>query len=122
MKKIDMHNLKMIGLRKAASDTRGLTGPYNSDYIQISYNTSDGEVLTNYHCSLGHNSWTQYHDRDVIAVCNADGPMTMQQIADAIADAVTMHDYRAQEDADAYAAYQAQEKENAAALLAQCNG
>lgn len=122
MKKINTHNLTMTGLRKAASDTKGLTGPYNSDYIQISYDTNGGTVLTNYHCSLGHNSWTQYHDRDIIAVCDANGPMTMQQIADAIADAVAMHDYRAQEDADAYAAYLEREKENAAALLAQCNG
>lgn len=122
MKKINMHNLKMTGLRKAASDTKGLTGPYNSDYVQISYDTSDGEVLTDYHCSLGHNWQTQYHDRAIITICDAAGPMTMQQIADAIADAVAMRDYRAQEDADAYAAYQAQEKENAAALREQCNG
>lgn len=122
MKKINTHNLTMIGLRKAASDTRNLTGSHNNDYVQISYDTSDGEVLTNYHCSLGHNSWTQYHGRAIIAVCNADGPMTIQQIADAIADAVTMHDYQVQEDADEYAAYQAQEKENAAALREQCNG
>lgn len=85
------YGLTMRGLRKAAGDTKGLTGYYSGHYVQISYDTSDGEILTNYHYSLGHNTWSQYHDSDIITVCNASEPMTMQQIADAIVEAVAMH-------------------------------
>ena len=86
--KTNTYGLTMRGLRKAAGATKGLTGYYNGHYVQISYDTSNGEILTNYHYSLGQNSWTQYHGSDIITVCNASNPMTMQQIADAIAEAV----------------------------------
>ena len=81
----------MQGLRKAAGETKGLTSYYSGHYVQISYDTSNGEILTNYHYNLGQNSWTAYNDADIITICNASNPMTMQQIADAIADAVARH-------------------------------
>jgi len=90
-KTTNRHGLTMKGLRKAAGETKGLPGYYSGHYIQISYDMSDGEILTNYHYSLGQNSWTQYHSSDIITICNASSPMTMQQIADAIADAVAYH-------------------------------
>lgn len=88
MGKVDTHGLKMIGLRSACSDTKGLTGYYSGRYVQISYDLRSGEILTNYHVSLGQNSWMQYHDHDVISVGNISEPATMQEISDMIYSAV----------------------------------
>lgn len=83
--KTNTHGYKMHGLRNAASETKGLAGYYSGHYVQISYNRETGEITTNYHYSLGQNSWTQYHDPAIITICNASSPMTMQEIADMIA-------------------------------------
>lgn len=85
MKKVNMYGYKMNGLKAAAAETKGLRGYYDAAYVQISYDRATGDVLTNYHVSLGHNSWTEYHDSDVVTVCYASEHMTMQEIADAVA-------------------------------------
>lgn len=87
-KNINRHGLSMQGLRKAAGETKGLTGYYSGHYVQVSYDTVTGDILTDYHYNLGQNSWSVYHDPDIITICNASIPMTMQQIADATAEAV----------------------------------
>lgn len=87
MKTINKHGLKMHGLKAASGETRNY-GYYSGHYIQISYDTDTGDVLTDYHCSLGQNSWTRYHDPAIITVATAADHMTMQEIADAIARAV----------------------------------
>jgi hypothetical protein len=88
MKKVNTYGMTMKGLRKAASETKGLKGYYSGHYVQISYDKSDGEVLTNYHYNLGQNSWTEYHDQDIITIGNYSSPATMQEIADKIAETV----------------------------------
>lgn len=85
MAKINTHGLKMQGIKKASGDTCNYS---SGRYIQISYDTETGEILTDYHCSLGHNSWTRYHDPAIITICTADYHMTMQEIADAIAEKI----------------------------------
>nr|DAG42283.1 MAG TPA: hypothetical protein [Caudoviricetes sp.] len=82
MKKVNKHGLKMRGLKSASGDTKNYG---RGCYIQISYNTRTGEVLTDLHCSLGGNSWTEYRDRDITTIKNTSRHMTMQEIADAIA-------------------------------------
>lgn len=82
--KVNKHGLKMRGLKAASGDTQNY-GYYSGQYIQISYDTETGDVLTDYHYSLGQNSWTEYRDPAVITVCNTSRHMTMQQIADRIA-------------------------------------
>ena len=84
MKKINKHGLKMRGLKAASGETKDY-GCYSGHYIQISYDTDTGDILTDYHYSLGQNSWTQYHDPAIITVAIASSHMTMQEIADAIA-------------------------------------
>lgn len=86
--KIDKHNLPMHGLRKASGETKDLAGYYSGHYVQISYDIQTGDVITDYHYSLGQNSWTKYHDANIITICNASEPMTMQEIADAIANKI----------------------------------
>ena len=83
---LNTYGYKMLGLKRAAEKTKSLQGYYSGQYVQISYNYSTGEVITNYHVSLGHNSWTHYHNPAIITVCSASSPMTMQEIADNIAD------------------------------------
>ncbi len=86
---INKYGMKMNGLRAASGNTINWT-PRSGGYTQISYDRATGEVLTNDHVSLGYNSWTEYHDTAIIHVCNTSKHMTMQQIADAIADRVAM--------------------------------
>lgn len=88
MATINTHCLKMHGLRKACSESKNLTGYYGGQYVQISYDTAVGKVLSDCHVSIGQNSWTQYDDPSVICVCNISEPATMQQIADLIYSAV----------------------------------
>lgn len=78
--RINTHGYKMHGLREAAEETKYLRG--YGRYVQISYNRRTGEVLVDYHCDDG---WTVYRDADIVTVHNACIPMTMQDVADAIA-------------------------------------
>ena len=85
MKKINTHGLKMVGLRKASGDTRNY---YDSRYIQISYDRDNGEILTDLHSDWGRTWETVYHEPGVIKICTTSRHMTMQEIADAIAETV----------------------------------
>lgn len=80
---IDTHGLKMTGLKKASGATCNY-GNYSDQYDEIFYDRATGEIWTVYQVSIGMNTWTEYHDADVIKICNAQHHMTMQQIADAI--------------------------------------
>lgn len=86
------NTLKMTGLKKASGETKDLTGAHG-EYLQISYDTGTGQILTDYHVSLGQNSWSQYHDRNIITVCNATRPMKMEEIAQAIEDRIALLTY-----------------------------
>ena len=84
MKKVDMHGMKMIGLKKASQETHCYGNSNFHD--EIFYDCDTGEVWTRFQFSC--NTWTQYRDKSVIKVCNAYSHMTMQQIADAIVGAL----------------------------------
>lgn len=87
---LNKHNYKIVGLKKAVSE---MPGENNKGlYLQIDYNYITGKVLTNFHCSLGQNSWTEYHDNDIIRIGNYTNA-TMQQIADDIADRMIDDEY-----------------------------
>ena len=92
--KTNTHSLKMHGLRAAAGDTR-LAGQYGR-YVQISYDRDTGDVLSDYFCGTTGNWRKYYNDPAVVDVCFAESPMTMQQIADAIAEAVEFADMAAE--------------------------
>ena len=77
-KTVNTHGRKMVGLRKAASETKHIG---HGAHVQIGYDMDDGEIVTNYHYG---NSWSQYHSSSVITVINAYVPLTMQEIANAI--------------------------------------
>ena len=87
---IHKYGLKMNNLRAASGNTINWM-PRSGGYTQISYDRATGVVLTNDHVCLGYNSWTEYHDTAIIHVCNTSKHMTMQELADAIAERVAMH-------------------------------
>lgn len=79
--KLEKYGIKMQGLKKAAGETKWLDG-WNG-YVQISYDLAGGEVIAAYHTNV--NDWTRYHSETIITVQNTRDPMTMQDIADAVA-------------------------------------
>ena len=83
---LNTHGIKMIGIRKAAGETKSLRGYYSGEYVELFYDRADGSVLTDYQVSLGQNTWKQYRDASIVKVCNISEPCTMQQIADMIAE------------------------------------
>lgn len=83
MSKINLHGLAIKGLKKASGETQDY-GYYDGRYDEVFYDISTGEVWTKFQYSLGQNSWTEYHDANVIKICNATRHMTMQELADAI--------------------------------------
>lgn len=87
LKKIDTHGLKITGLKKASGETEN-HGAYSGKYNEIFYNTNTGEVWTEFQYSLGSNSWTVYDDPAIIRIGETSSHLTMQQIADAVHEAV----------------------------------
>lgn len=83
--KVNKHGLKMVGLKKAAGETKSLN-PYDNGYVQISYDKRDGEVLADYHYAIGCNEWSVYRSNEIISIRCFHSPATMQEIADAIAN------------------------------------
>ena len=79
---LNKYGLKMSGLKKASAETVNWRVG-SGGHTQISYDRATGEILTNDHIGQ---SWTEYHDPDVITVCYTNRHMTMQEIADAIRD------------------------------------
>lgn len=81
---LNTYGIKMVNLKK----TSGATINSRNGYSQISYDKATGELIEAWHVGSPMNSWTEYHDRDVIHVCNTSRHMTMQQLADAVYRAV----------------------------------
>ena len=82
---LNKYGYKMIGIKRASRETVNWACG-SGGHTQISYGRSTGEVLTNDHVGQ---SWTQYHDPEIITICHTDRHMTMQQIADMIRDRMT---------------------------------
>lgn len=87
MMKVNTHGLTIKGLKKASGETEDY-GAFSPTYNEIFYDRETGEVWTKYQSSLGMNTWTEYHDENIIKIGNTQRHMTMQEIADAIWEAV----------------------------------
>lgn len=90
MAKVNIHGLKMIGLKKASGNTENFGYRSAGLYHEVFYNKKTGEVWTVFQCSLGYNSWTEYHDTNIVKICDTDRHMTMQEIADLISERMTV--------------------------------
>jgi hypothetical protein len=72
-----MEHVKLIGLKKAAGDTRRNTSKYQL-WMQICLDCDTGVLETHLHADS--NSWVQYHDPSWITIANTDEPMSMKDI------------------------------------------
>lgn len=79
-----MKELKIKGLKKIAGESKNLEGPYSDQYLQLNYDQETGEAWTDLHASFGQNSWTEYHDTNIINCGNISQPMTMKEIKEMI--------------------------------------
>lgn len=86
-----MADIKIKGLKKAASATKSLTGYYGKLCVQMIYDRSTGEISTHEH--VGHNSWIDLSDRpECVNVGNFCEPATMSEIAERVEIAVAQRD------------------------------
>ena len=83
MANVNTYGLTIKGLKKTSGYTEDY-GYYSGRYVEIFYDRSTGEVWGSFQYSLGQNSWTEYHDPDIVKICNTSRHMTMQEIADEI--------------------------------------
>lgn len=81
---LNTYGLKMTNLIKVSRETINSSRGYS----QIDYDKATGELLEAYHSGTPAESWTEYHDANVIRVCNTTRHMTPQQLADAVYRAV----------------------------------
>ena len=84
-------------LANASNSTKGL-GSRTGEYVEIFYDKSTGDVWCKYHWDR--EEWTVYHDDDVTNVGIAVRYKTQQQIADMIAETLTMEERWERENAE----------------------
>ena len=80
--------MKLKGLKKVSGATKELKGFYDPFYLQVNVDLESGEVFVNEHFSIGHNSWTEYRNGNILncgIVCN---PMTMKQVSEMVSEAI----------------------------------
>lgn len=86
---LNKHGLPMRGIKEATRETHytdcGL-------YTGIYYNIETGRIYA--YSEVGCNTWHVWEYDPVIPICNVNHRMTMQQIADRIADVVNGVWYR----------------------------
>lgn len=85
--------LKIKGLKKAASDSKKAIRE-NCTYLQLNYVKSEKRCFTDFLCSIGYNSWIQYHDNDYINCGFIKEKMTMKEIKEMIIIALDKEKYR----------------------------
>ena len=87
--KLNKYGLKITGLKKLAGELQATLPKHNDwysgKYFQINLNTETGEVWGDFFYSLGKNSWSEYHDENIIVIGRTYKPLTMQGIIDKIA-------------------------------------
>ena len=45
-------------------------GEYSDRYVQVNLDTATNEIWGDFHVSIGRNNWTEYHDKNIIALGN----------------------------------------------------
>lgn len=71
--------MKIKGLKKASGETMNY-GTYDGRYVEVFFDKSTGEIWTEFQCSLGQNTWTEYHDSNVVKLVNATRHYTMAEL------------------------------------------
>lgn len=93
MKNINTHgrNIVLDDLIQASKDTTDLA-PL-SGYYGLFYDRSTGEVWAKYHSSSPEESWTVYHDDDIISLGAITRHVSVQHLADMIDRAIEHDDF-----------------------------
>lgn len=73
--------MKILGLKAISDDSQNLG---DNCYLQIIYDPSDGHAWSDHHCSIGKNSWSQYHGKNIVYCGTIDYPHTVAEIAEII--------------------------------------
>lgn len=84
-------NRKFHGIKIAVGEMPRRNN-YDGTYLEVHYDMDEDEVYTHYHCSFGHNSWTEYHDPDVVFVGFYDEHVTMKELRADIECAIENHE------------------------------
>lgn len=61
---------------------------HNGYYVEVFYDTEKDEVYNHVHVSLGHNSWTEYHDDNVIRIGCFDKKVTKARLKELIEEKI----------------------------------
>lgn len=78
--------MRIKGIKKVCTESLALAGGNDGCYLRLNYDMKKHEVFTNWHCSFGHNSWTRYHDENIIFIAFIDYPMMMKDIEKLVID------------------------------------
>lgn len=70
----------MKGIKRVCSDTKTLRGFYSPEYLQLFYDAKTDELFTEFLFSIGHNSFIQSDDPEIINLGFLYEPMTMQEV------------------------------------------
>ena len=91
-KKLDLKGLKINveSLKKAVSEMPTTNGPLPDLYLQVSYDRSDGKVLTNLHTNC--NGETIYHSGNIVTVGYYTSHISAQKLVDAIVNTLDLCD------------------------------
>lgn len=72
--------MRIKGIKKVCSKSLALAGRNDGCYLQLNYDMKKHKVFTDWHCSFDHNSYTRYHDENIIFIAFIDYPMMMKDI------------------------------------------
>lgn len=81
---------KYHGIKKAVGEMPRYNR-HDGTYLEVHYDLDEDEVYTHFHCSLGFNSWTMYHDPAVIPVGTYSSPVKMAEPKADIRRAIANH-------------------------------
>lgn len=84
---------KITGLKKVSGESKSLTGPYSSIYLQINYDRETGKVWADEFVDAAHSFHHVYHDENIIDCGIICSPATMAEIRRMVEEACAYADY-----------------------------
>ena len=80
------YNVKSGLAREVRGADDGL-GSYSNTYVQINLDKDTGEIWGDFHCSIGRNSWTEYHEDNIVSLgMYADNKFQLEDLAEALSE------------------------------------
>lgn len=85
--------MKISGIKKVAGKSKGIVRE-NGCYLQVNYHKKEKRVWADFHCCLGQNEWTVYHDKEILNCGNIDRPATMKDVMWMVLDAISRDNFQ----------------------------